>query len=71
MPHKYYHGKTGRIWNVTKRALGVVVRQPALWVSIFYLIARALAILLCVGSFLIYVFVYPCTAIVGWFVWCR
>lgn len=23
MPHKFYHGKTGRVWNVTKRALGV------------------------------------------------
>ena len=23
MPHKYYHGKTGRVWNVTKRAVGV------------------------------------------------
>merc|ERR1719461_2613677 len=23
MPYKYYFGKTGRVWNVTKRALGV------------------------------------------------
>jgi large subunit ribosomal protein L21e len=23
MPHKYYHGKSGRVWNVTKRAIGV------------------------------------------------
>jgi large subunit ribosomal protein L21e len=23
MPHKYYHGKTGRVWNVTLRAVGV------------------------------------------------
>lgn len=23
MPHKFYHGKTGRVWNVTKRAVGV------------------------------------------------
>lgn len=23
MPHKWYQGKTGRVWNVTKRALGV------------------------------------------------
>jgi hypothetical protein len=22
MPHKYYHGKTGVVWNVTKRAVG-------------------------------------------------
>ncbi|KAJ6961971.1 xyloglucan endotransglycosylase/hydrolase precursor XTH-27 [Populus alba x Populus x berolinensis] len=24
MPHKFYHGRTGRVWNVTKRAIGVV-----------------------------------------------
>lgn len=23
MPHKFYNGKTGRVWNVTKRAIGV------------------------------------------------
>jgi len=27
MPHKYYHGKTGRIWNVTPRAVGVEVNK--------------------------------------------
>merc|ERR1711894_724809 len=27
MPHKVYHGKTGRVYNVTKRALGVVVNK--------------------------------------------
>eukprot|EP00954_Amorphochlora_amoebiformis_P021957 1349781-Amorphochlora_amoeboformis.AAC.1 len=26
MPHKFYHGKTGVVWNVTKRAVGVEVR---------------------------------------------
>jgi hypothetical protein len=25
MPFKWYHGKTGVVWNVTKRALGVEV----------------------------------------------
>ena len=25
MPHKFYHGKTGRVWNITKRAIGVEV----------------------------------------------
>jgi ribosomal protein L21E len=29
MPHKYYHGKTGIVWNVTKRAIGVQVRVSA------------------------------------------
>mmetsp|Transcript_12823 Transcript_12823/g.19695 ORF Transcript_12823/g.19695 Transcript_12823/m.19695 type:complete len:162 (+) Transcript_12823:74-559(+) len=27
MPHKYYHGKTGRVWNVTKSAVGVEVSK--------------------------------------------
>jgi large subunit ribosomal protein L21e len=27
MPHKYYHGKTGRVWNVTPRAVGVEVNK--------------------------------------------
>ncbi|ORD94274.1 RL21 [Enterospora canceri] len=25
MPHKYYHGKTGKVYNVNKRAVGVVL----------------------------------------------
>ena len=28
MPHKYYHGKTGRVWNVTPRAIGVQINKP-------------------------------------------
>lgn len=27
MPHKFYHGKTGRIFNVTKRAVGIIVNK--------------------------------------------
>ncbi|XP_062513968.1 large ribosomal subunit protein eL21-like [Corticium candelabrum] len=27
MPHKFYHGKTGKVFNVTKRAIGVVVNK--------------------------------------------
>ncbi len=27
MPHKVYHGRTGRVWNVTKRAIGVEVNK--------------------------------------------
>ena len=27
MPHKYYHGKTGRVFNVTAHAVGVVVNK--------------------------------------------
>ncbi len=25
MPHKYYHGKTGRVYNVTKSSVGVII----------------------------------------------
>ncbi|OVA03017.1 Ribosomal protein L21e [Macleaya cordata] len=27
MPHKLYHGRTGKVWNVTKRAIGVEVNK--------------------------------------------
>lgn len=27
MPHKYYHGKTGIVWNITKRAIGVELNK--------------------------------------------
>ena len=27
MPHKFYHGKTGRVFNVTTHALGVIVNK--------------------------------------------
>lgn len=27
MPHKFYHGKTGRVYNVTKHAVGVIVNK--------------------------------------------
>eukprot|EP00457_Paulinella_chromatophora_P015818 gb/GEZN01016500.1/.p1 GENE.gb/GEZN01016500.1/~~gb/GEZN01016500.1/.p1 ORF type:complete len:164 (+),score=21.67 gb/GEZN01016500.1/:197-688(+) len=27
LPHKYYHGKTGIVWNVTKRAVGVEIQK--------------------------------------------
>ncbi len=27
MPHKFYHGKTGIVWNVTKRAIGVELNK--------------------------------------------
>ena len=27
MPHKAYHGKTGRVFNVSKHALGVIVNK--------------------------------------------
>lgn len=27
MPHKFYHGKTGTVWNITPRAIGVEVNK--------------------------------------------
>merc|ERR1712157_577608 len=27
MPHKVYHGKTGRIFNITKHAVGIIVNK--------------------------------------------
>jgi large subunit ribosomal protein L21e len=27
MPHKYYHGRTGIVWNVTPRGVGVIVNK--------------------------------------------
>ena len=27
MPHKVYHGRTGIVWNITKRAVGVEVNK--------------------------------------------
>ncbi|KAL0241597.1 hypothetical protein GEMRC1_006832 [Eukaryota sp. GEM-RC1] len=27
MPHKDYHGKTGRVWNVSRRAIGIEVNK--------------------------------------------
>merc|ERR1719197_1959037 len=27
MPHRYFHGKTGRVFNVGKRAIGVVLNK--------------------------------------------
>ncbi|KAI5068053.1 hypothetical protein GOP47_0016398 [Adiantum capillus-veneris] len=27
MPHKFYHGRTGVVWNITKRAIGVEMNK--------------------------------------------
>lgn len=27
MPHKCYHGKTGRVYNVTQHAVGIIVNK--------------------------------------------
>ncbi|KKZ15497.1 hypothetical protein AAY84_25760, partial [Serratia marcescens] len=28
LPHKWYHGKTGVVFNVTKSAVGVIIHKP-------------------------------------------
>lgn len=35
MPHKVYHGRTGVIWNVTKRAVGVEVNKQVHMQALF------------------------------------
>eukprot|EP00802_Teleaulax_amphioxeia_P021067 Tamp_21393.p3 GENE.Tamp_21393~~Tamp_21393.p3 ORF type:complete len:164 (-),score=48.05 Tamp_21393:100-591(-) len=27
MPYRYYHGRTGKVWNITKSAVGVMVNK--------------------------------------------
>ena len=27
MPYRFYHGRTGRVWNITKSAVGVLVNK--------------------------------------------
>merc|ERR1712146_684354 len=27
MPHKFYHGRTGKVWNINKRAVGVEINK--------------------------------------------
>lgn len=36
MPHKFYHGRTGRVWNVTKRAIGVEINKQVVSFSVSF-----------------------------------
>ena len=38
MPHKFYHGRTGRVWNVTKRAIGVEINKQLTLLSFLFLV---------------------------------
>lgn len=38
MPHKFYHGRTGRVWNVTKRAIGVEINKQVTLLSFLFLV---------------------------------
>lgn len=44
MPHKFYHGRTGRVWNVTKRAIGVEVNKQV-WNSLVIALWNLLLVL--------------------------
>ena len=46
MPHKFYHGRTGRVWNVTKRAIGVEVNKQVYFLYPTSLIFRLILLLL-------------------------
>lgn len=35
MPHKFYHGRTGQVWNVTKRAIGVEINKQVYYISFY------------------------------------
>jgi large subunit ribosomal protein L21e len=47
MPHKFYHGRTGIVWNVTKRAVGVVMNKQVRCRSC--VCSRGASFLCCVG----------------------
>ncbi len=32
MPHRFYHGKTGRVFNVTRHAVGIIVNKRVRYV---------------------------------------
>ena len=42
MPHKFYHGRTGRVWNVTKRAIGVEINKQVFPFSDSLLVCKRL-----------------------------
>jgi len=55
MPHKFYHGRTGRVWNVTKRAIGVEVNKQVFTLPesltpllLFFWIRHKVYLLLCI-----------------------
>ena len=37
MPHKSYHGRTGRVYNIANRAVGVIVNKRV-WLGNYSLI---------------------------------
>lgn len=33
MPHRFYHGKTGRVFNVTRHAVGIIVNKRVRYIE--------------------------------------
>jgi large subunit ribosomal protein L21e len=50
MPHKFYHGRTGRVWNVTKRAIGVEINKQVYNADPLFASSQA-AKIVCAGHF--------------------
>lgn len=61
MPHKFYHGRTGIVWNVTKRAVGVIMNKQV-WIS--YLNDFAVVCLNVFGSFCLLGFRFESSAVI-------
>ncbi|OAP16881.1 hypothetical protein AXX17_AT1G09410 [Arabidopsis thaliana] len=44
IPHKFYHSRIGRIWNLTKRAVGVEVNKQVSITQNSHLFGRVLTV---------------------------
>ena len=49
MPHKFYHGKTGVVYNVTKRAVGVVMNKRVGYVCASLCLSVGVCVCVCVS----------------------
>jgi hypothetical protein len=45
MPHKFYHGKTGRVFNVTPHAVGVIVNKQVRLVNLSFSLSLSLTLI--------------------------
>lgn len=57
MPHKFYHGRTGRVWNVTKRAIGVEMNKQVISPFWYFPLSKHYQFLF--GTFYVSTFLYP------------
>lgn len=57
MPHKFYHGRTGQVWNVTKRAIGVEInKQVLIFRSIMFIFVSS--VVSCLSSIILFCCVF-------------